>query len=74
MDARRLAATSADSIHVADIGLLTATDPVILRAAADQSDRRARGRWIHRQPGREASAAPPPIGVISVALTKRGRG
>lgn len=34
--ARLLKETGHDAIHVADIGLLTATDPVILRAAAKE--------------------------------------
>jgi predicted nuclease of predicted toxin-antitoxin system len=33
---RRLKEAGHDAIHVADIGLLTATDPVILRAAAKE--------------------------------------
>ena len=33
---RRLKETGHDAIHVADIGLLTATDPIILRAAAKE--------------------------------------
>lgn len=34
--ARRLSEAGHDAAHVADIGLLTASDPVILQAAADQ--------------------------------------
>jgi predicted nuclease of predicted toxin-antitoxin system len=34
--ARLLKEAGHDAIHVADIGLLTATDPVILRAAAKE--------------------------------------
>lgn len=33
---RRLKEAGHDAIHVADIGLLTATDPIILRAAAKE--------------------------------------
>lgn len=66
---RRLKEAGHDAIHVADIGLLTATDPAILQAAAKEerilltadSDFGRCWLWARWRRRRSCSCAPPTI-------------